>query len=410
MGDPTARFVLHGDDRSGPAFDSLNHSLHDISRSISQTTRFFREFGIALGVHEFKKWVEGALDVSKASAAQKVAIKEAKESLSDLNDEFEQITRTIAVKFIPQATQAARFWQETMFPTEDQSKIQIITGELTQQQETVRLLQKQLKAGPSFWDGLFGGDSPEQVKTRLLTAQRLATDTFNKLIDARSKLSPKGEPSVLEEFHDVVIPSMRPFPKFDQSQTKEQWQKQLDDMLPDLDANIEPHLMPFPKMELDPIRGDFKDLQQALGRGLHDSIVDGLVSGELEFKDFLKRMAAELFTSALFKGLASMFTGGGSTWGSFFSGLFGGSRAGGGPTTGGLVYRVHPGEAFFTSGDSGSVGKAAGGGGGVTIINNIDARGADASLAARLPKVLAQQQEQTIARVRDLIRRGRMAT
>lgn len=47
---------------------------------------------------------------------------------------------------------------------------------------------------------------------------------------------------------------------------------------------------------------------------------------------------------------------------SIFSGLFGGSRASGGPVAGGMVYRVHPGEAFFTPDVSGSVGKAGRGG------------------------------------------------
>lgn len=408
MADPTARFVLHGDDRSGPAFDSLGHSLHDISRNISQTTRFFHEFGVALGINELRKWVAGALDMKKASAEQGAAIKEAKQSLSELNDEFENITRTIALKFIPQVTQAAKFWNETMFPAEDQSKLQKITDELTVQQETVRQLQGQLKAGPSFWAGLFGGDSPEQLKTRLETAQRLATDTFNKVIDARNKLTKKGEPGVLDEFHDVVIGTLRPFPKFDQSQTKEQWQKQLDDMLPEMDAGIIPHMMPFPKGDLDPIRKDFKDLQQAVGRGLHDSIVEGLVGGEFAFKDFLKRTAAELFTSALFKGLAGMFTGG-STWGSFFSGLFGGSRAGGGPTTGGLVYRVHPGEAFFTSGDSGSVGKAGGGGLVYAPVTTIDARGAGPGTEAALRAVIEANNKRQKAEIADLMRRGRFA-
>lgn len=419
MGDPTARFVLSGEDRSVAAFDSLDHNLHGIGRSISQTTRFFHEFGLALGLNEVRKWIAGALDVQKASFEQGIAINESKRALEELNSEFEDVARTISIKLIPQVTQAAKFWREMLFPTEQESAVHQLDGILQQQQASIKQMQDQVKGGGapgSFWKwGLlgyfFGGESIDETKAKIVDAQRVATDTFGKLIAARDELANKPPP-VEDWLKSAMLgPSAAPGPKIEILPDLDQavWDAKVAELKP-IEVQIEPHMLPFPDGQLEPVKNKLRDFaEESLGRGLHDSIVNGLVTGEFAFKDFLKRMAAELFTSALFQGFASMFTGGGAG-SSFFAGLFGGKRAAGGPVSAGRSYLVgERGPEILTMGASGSISPNGGGGLVYAPVYNIDNRGAGAGSEAGLRAMLAQRDRQQKAEIADLMRRGRFS-
>lgn len=112
-----------------------------------------------------------------------------------------------------------------------------------------------------------------------------------------------------------------------------------------------------------------KNFGAAMGRGIHDTMIDALMGVETSFSDMLKRMAAELLVSEFFQMMQKQWPtsdSGGGVWGDIvgaFAGMMGGAKgmSGGGPVTGGSLYRVHPGEAFFTPDMSGVVGKAGGG-------------------------------------------------
>lgn len=113
-----------------------------------------------------------------------------------------------------------------------------------------------------------------------------------------------------------------------------------------------------------------RNMQTAFADFLFDPFEDGLKGMLRGFIDTLRRMAAEMAAAAIFGKF-----GGEEGIGAFFSGLFGGARAMGGPVSGGSAYLVgERGPELFVPGSSGSIvpNHAMGG---VTV--NIDARGSD---------------------------------
>ena len=79
-----------------------------------------------------------------------------------------------------------------------------------------------------------------------------------------------------------------------------------------------------------------------------------------------------------------------------------GLRQGGVDGIGGRFALLHPGEVVLTK-------KQSAGGGGVTVVNNIDAKGADAGIEMKIRNAMQQSSQQTIASIQDLMRRGRFA-
>ena len=90
---------------------------------------------------------------------------------------------------------------------------------------------------------------------------------------------------------------------------------------------------------------------------------------------------------------AQSFEGGG------FTGR--GARAGGLDGKGGRMAMIHPNETVIDH--------TKGGASGITIINNVDARGSGADVDQRIKSAMAQTSQQTIMTIQDLMRRGRFA-
>lgn len=121
---------------------------------------------------------------------------------------------------------------------------------------------------------------------------------------------------------------------------------------------------------------------QELGLTFSSAFEDAIVSGK-SFSDILTSIGQDilrittqqLVTKPLKAGIEGFFnSGGGSAIGSgissFFSGLFGGARAGGGPVSGGRAYLVgERGPEIMIPGSSGTIIPNGAGGGGVTINN-----------------------------------------
>ncbi len=89
-------------------------------------------------------------------------------------------------------------------------------------------------------------------------------------------------------------------------------------------------------------------------------------------------------------------------------------RATGGQVLGGQSYLVgERGPELLTMGGSGRISsndqlkQAVGGGGGITVVNNVDARGADASVDVKIRKAMQETAATTIETIRDLSRRRR---
>lgn len=165
-------------------------------------------------------------------------------------------------------------------------------------------------------------------------------------------------------------------------------------------------IKPFPAAEVDrlfkPISDKGKETAIFVGQQFESAFADWILGTERSFGDLLKRMAAQMATSALFKGLATFFGDG-----TFFSSFFGGARAEGGPVSGGKSYLVgERGPELFVPGMSGAI-VPGGGGMSVSITNSIDARGADPSLISRLPAILEANNRKVKAEIQDLQRRAR---
>jgi CheY-specific phosphatase CheX len=76
-----------------------------------------------------------------------------------------------------------------------------------------------------------------------------------------------------------------------------------------------------------------------------------------------------------------------------------GARAGGLDGKGGRMAMIHPNETVIDH--------TKGGAGGITVINNVDARGSGADVDQKIKSAMAQTSQQTIMTIRDLMRRRR---
>ncbi len=143
---------------------------------------------------------------------------------------------------------------------------------------------------------------------------------------------------------------------------------------------------------------------ESLGDGMQSAFAGFLSGAEMNFKDFLKRLAAEWISSQIFAGIGSL-VGGPTT---FLGKLFGGFRANGGPVSAGRAYVVgERGPELFMPGAGGTI--APNGAGGLTYAPSysIDARGADPSVEPRIRAMLADHGRRQKAEIADLMRRGR---
>jgi hypothetical protein len=137
--------------------------------------------------------------------------------------------------------------------------------------------------------------------------------------------------------------------------------------------------------------------------------VKGMLKG---FVDTIRRMAAEAAAARVFESLFGKNDGKGGgaagMLGGFLSSMFGGARANGGPVSAGKAYLVgERGPEMFMPGSSGSI--APNGMGSVSIVNNIDARGATHDAIAALPEILKRNNETVKAEIVDGLRRKKFA-
>jgi hypothetical protein len=155
-----------------------------------------------------------------------------------------------------------------------------------------------------------------------------------------------------------------------------------------------------------------RGMQRAFADFLFDPFKDGLDGMLAGFITTIQRMVAEAAAAEIlttfFSWAGGALTGAGFAGaGSFVSKL--GTRASGGPVSGGTPYMVgERGPEMFIPGTSGQI-VPNGALGGISLSYNIDARGADAErIMAIMPGLLKQSSDQTVARVRDLVGRGKL--
>ena len=132
----------------------------------------------------------------------------------------------------------------------------------------------------------------------------------------------------------------------------------------------------------------------------------GVVKGTVKLKDAFKQMAASLIMQAIQLFVIDKITGG---FLSFAKSLTG--KAIGGSVQSGQPYMVgERGPEMFVPNQGGSiVPNNKMGGGGITVVNNVDARGSGADVDQKIKSAMAQTSQQTIMTIQDLMRRRRFA-
>jgi hypothetical protein len=150
-------------------------------------------------------------------------------------------------------------------------------------------------------------------------------------------------------------------------------------------------------------------MQASFASFLFDPFSQGLKGMLAGFVDVVRNMVAELLAAEILKGFFGALGGIGGGIGSFFTSMASGiGKATGGPVMKGQSYLVgENGPEMFRPATAGSI--VPNGGGGISLSYNIDARGADAErIMAIMPGLLKQSSDQTVARVRDLVGRGKL--
>lgn len=156
-----------------------------------------------------------------------------------------------------------------------------------------------------------------------------------------------------------------------------------------------------------------RNIQDAFATFLFDPFKGGLNDMLGSFVDTIRRMVAELAASELLRMFFTWGSGLGGGVGSFFGKMLGGlsTRAIGGPVMAGSPYLVgERGPELFVPRSSGTI--VPNGAGGVVLNQSIhlDARGGDADkIMAALPAWGRAIKAATVAEVRDLIARGKLA-
>ena len=139
-------------------------------------------------------------------------------------------------------------------------------------------------------------------------------------------------------------------------------------------------------------------------KGMSDGLMS-IVKGTASVGDAFKKMAAQLIMQAIQLFVIDKITGG---FLSFVKGLTG--KAIGGPVQAGQPYMVgERGPEMFVPNQSGSIvpNDKMGGGGGITVVNNVDASGAGSDVDLKIRTAMQQSSQQTVATIQDLMRRRR---
>lgn len=160
----------------------------------------------------------------------------------------------------------------------------------------------------------------------------------------------------------------------------------------------------FTKLQenLPTIQEQMDNLAKNTMKNMSDGLM-GVVKGTVKLKDAFRNMALDIISQMIQMFVIDKITGG---FLSFAKGITG--KAIGGPVQSGQPYMVgERGPEMFVPNQSGSIVPNNKMGGGVTVINNVDARGSGADVDQRIKSAMAQTSQQTIMTIQDLMRRKR---
>jgi len=173
----------------------------------------------------------------------------------------------------------------------------------------------------------------------------------------------------------------------------------------------------FNKIPIDSFQKKMDSFAETTVKNMTDGLMS-VVEGTASLKDAFKSMVKNLIAQAIQLFIIDKITGG---FISFIKNMTGGGGGGGGggltgKAIGGSVQAGQPymvgerGPEMFIPSQGGSItpNKKLGGGG-ITVVNNVDARGSGADVDQKIKSAMAQTSQQTIITIQDLMRRRRFA-
>lgn len=403
MADPEARFYITAKDQTAAALRSAETGLKRIGTSVTQVRGAFRALGVALSARMLAGWVKDAIEVEKLSADQAIAIGNAGKAMTQLHGEFQALARTAVTELAPAIEHAAKWWRQFLFPT-DQESAQDRIAEINEQVGNLARGIREIEAGRAAPGRQTLDQMKDQMRALGEEMQRVQ-GIANKPVDFAPVIT-QDEWVRLESFLYEMNNAKKDFSKGQKlspelTQLIEDLQRGAEltaTMRTETEKNIEslreyqtllstgaidPET--FTRLRdslLEPVEVTAKRIKElkpeaeqwalSLGDGMKSAFAGFLSGAETNFRDFLKRLAAEWATSQIFAALSAGIGGSGATSGvaKFFGKIFGGFKADGGPVSSGKSYIVgERGPELFTPRSSGNI--TPNGGGPVTVTQHL---------------------------------------
>jgi hypothetical protein len=432
MADATASFVLTARDQTGVAFASVDKNLKQLQRTVNGVRQIFGFFGVGLGARAFAGWIAQSLQATEAVGEQREAVLAAQRALGEFKKASDTLAESIAVRATPSINALAaalNSLRQTWAPTEAEAlekQIRLVEDEINRMASGIIKFEQ-----GNFWQRLAGEKVWQNAREEV---ERLRVE-LQRLYALRRSSAPTSQPITAQEeqaLNDLIAELNTPKPRqpiitqdelvalesfiYDLNQrppliTLEE-RIALEEFINDLNE-VPERLTQEEWIDLESFIYDLNHMEKeankvavSIGEDFKLAFDGWILGAERSFGELLRRMAVQMSTSAIFKGLATFFGGGTGKAASFFSDFFGGARAEGGPVSAGKAYLVgERGPELFMPSQSGMI--AANAGPSFHFETSIDARGADQSVLQRLPKILADNNQRLKAEIKHELGRGR---
>lgn len=396
--DPEARVVVTAKDATATAFASADKNLKQFQRSLTGIRQIAASFGVVFSARAFLGWIDGALKAADATGEHAEAVKAAQETLKSMKSASDALALSIGTSLVPamEALTAVFTGWNRLISGADPFPFEAAINATANQLHAMEVQLQASQGMPREWRENFSReiDAVRDKLADLRLAQERAlglgvggagirkptlgiTDEEVQMINnliaeintpaARQPLITQEELVQLETFiyelnerppfitQEELIDLETFIAELNTAQemlTQEEWI--------DLESFI---------YDLNQMESEAAITARSIGLDFRHSFSGWLKGANLGFKELLRQMAIDMAVSGIFDAFASMFSKNTSGLGKFMTNFFGGSRANEGPVSAGMIYKVHPGEAFFAPGMDGKVEHLAGAGGPPMVIN-----------------------------------------
>jgi hypothetical protein len=385
--DPEARVVVTARDATAAAFASADKNLKQFQRTATGMKNLLTSLGVVFSGRALLSWVTNSVKAAEATGEHADQIREAKSAMEDMKKASDELALSVGITLIPAFQNLGKVFTglNALFFNADKTPL---GKEIADIEEQIRELKKHA-IDPGFGELVYSKEDKarlEELSTKLDELKRKQAEALGLFTDATTtrqnmamRQAIKGM-DLIGDFEDRwahvkgQFDRQPPMPiKFEVEWLTDGPQGDgLKEILAgngaDLSVPVVAQLEQIDQSEIDalfkPIESESEKTARAIGDDFRDAFANWLTDGEFRFKDFLKNIAAQWISSRIFDDLGKI---GGS--GSFFSKLFGGARAEGGPVSSGKAYVVgERGPEWFLPGQSGTVAPMAAGG--PTVVQN----------------------------------------